>query len=105
MKHLENLPNGVQFDLQNVANKVFETIATAKVSTSGEEARENNFFDFADGISVNGDHCFMMQNKPFLRCMNKGISKSTQKSSGGWGNRVCYITSWCRSHVLIRVYF
>ena len=28
----------------------------AKVSTSGEEARENNFLDFADGISVNPDH-------------------------------------------------
>ena len=41
---------------QNVANKVFETIAMAKVSTSAEEARENNFLDFADGISVNADH-------------------------------------------------
>ena len=28
----------------------------AKVSTSGDEARENNFLDFADGISVNADH-------------------------------------------------
>ena len=50
------MPNGVEFDLQNVANKVFETIAMAKVSTSAEEARENNFFNIADGISVNGDH-------------------------------------------------
>jgi 3-hydroxyacyl-CoA dehydrogenase len=56
IKHLEGLPNGVPFDLQNVANKVFETIATAKVSTSGEEARENNFLNIVDGISVNGDH-------------------------------------------------
>ena len=28
----------------------------AKVSTSAEEARENNFLNFADGISVNPDH-------------------------------------------------
>ncbi|HEX5563876.1 MAG TPA: 3-hydroxyacyl-CoA dehydrogenase, partial [Sporosarcina sp.] len=28
----------------------------AKVSTSAEEAKENNFLDFADGISVNPDH-------------------------------------------------
>ncbi|WP_391116715.1 3-hydroxyacyl-CoA dehydrogenase/enoyl-CoA hydratase family protein [Psychrobacillus sp. L3] len=56
MKHLKGLPNGVQVDYQNVANKVFETIAMAKVSTSGEEARENNFLNFADGISVNPDH-------------------------------------------------
>ena len=56
MKHLKGLPNGVQVDYQFVANKVFETIAMAKVSTSGEEARENNFLNFADGISVNPDH-------------------------------------------------
>lgn len=56
MKHLKGLPNGVHIDYQFVANKVFETIAMAKVSTSGEEARENNFLNFADGISVNADH-------------------------------------------------
>ena len=55
-KHLKGLPNGVEVDYQNVANKVFETIAMAKVSTSGDEARDNNFLDFADGISVNADH-------------------------------------------------
>lgn len=56
MKHLKGLPNGVQVDYQNIANKVFESIAMAKVSTSAEEARENNFLNFADGISVNPDH-------------------------------------------------
>ncbi|WP_433744253.1 3-hydroxyacyl-CoA dehydrogenase NAD-binding domain-containing protein [Falsibacillus pallidus] len=56
IKHLNSLPNGVEFDLQKVANKVFETIAMAKVSTSGDEARENNFLNHADGVSVNGDH-------------------------------------------------
>lgn len=55
-KHLKGLPKGVHIDYQFVANKVFESIATAKVSTSGDEARENNFLDFADGISVNADH-------------------------------------------------
>lgn len=56
MKYLKDLPNGVDFDIQNIANKVFETIATAKVSTSGEEARDNNFLNRVDGVSVNGDH-------------------------------------------------
>nr|WP_203247998.1 3-hydroxyacyl-CoA dehydrogenase/enoyl-CoA hydratase family protein [Sporosarcina beigongshangi] len=55
-KHLKGLPKGVHIDYQFVANKVFESIAMAKVSTSGEEARDNNFLDFADGVSVNGDH-------------------------------------------------
>lgn len=56
MKHLDSMPNGIEYDLQKVANKVFETIAMAKVSTSGDEARENNFLNRADGVSVNGDH-------------------------------------------------
>ena len=56
MKHLKGLPNGIDFDLQNVASKVFESIAMAKVSTSAEEARENNFLNFVDGISANSDH-------------------------------------------------
>ncbi|WP_172373071.1 3-hydroxyacyl-CoA dehydrogenase NAD-binding domain-containing protein [Sporosarcina jiandibaonis] len=55
-KHLKGLPNGVKVDYQNIANKVFETIAMAKVSTSADEARDNNFLGFADGISVNADH-------------------------------------------------
>ncbi|PSL32953.1 3-hydroxyacyl-CoA dehydrogenase [Planomicrobium soli] len=56
IKHLKGLPKGVLVDYQNVASKVFESIATAKVSTSAEEARENNFLNFVDGISVNSDH-------------------------------------------------
>lgn len=56
MKHLRNIPQGVDFDLQKVANSVFEKIAMAKVSTSGEEAKENGFLDEMDAISANGDH-------------------------------------------------
>lgn len=55
-KFLKGLPNGVTVDYQHIANNVFETIAMAKVSTSGDEARDNNFLNFADGISVNADH-------------------------------------------------
>ena len=56
IKHLKGLPHGVTFDYQNVATKVFEAIAMAKVSTSAEEARDTNFLNFTDGISVNSDH-------------------------------------------------
>ncbi|SOC13253.1 3-hydroxyacyl-CoA dehydrogenase [Ureibacillus xyleni] len=55
-KFIKGLPKGVDVDYQAIANKVFETIAMAKVSTSAEEARENNFLNFVDGISVNPDH-------------------------------------------------
>ncbi|WP_347862454.1 3-hydroxyacyl-CoA dehydrogenase NAD-binding domain-containing protein [Salimicrobium sp. PL1-032A] len=56
IKHLNNLPQGIDFDLQKISNSVFEKIATAKTSTSGEEARENGFLDRMDAISFNQDH-------------------------------------------------
>ncbi|MGG1399839.1 3-hydroxyacyl-CoA dehydrogenase NAD-binding domain-containing protein [Bacillus salipaludis] len=79
IKHLENLPNGVPFDLQKVANKVFETIAMAKVSTSGEEARENNFLDFADGISVNSDHQLYDAKQAVLALHEKGYKPKVRR--------------------------
>jgi 3-hydroxyacyl-CoA dehydrogenase len=79
MKHLENLPNGVEFDLQKVVNKVFESIATAKVSTSGDEARQNNFLDLADGVSVNGDHLLYDAKQAALALYEKGYKPPVRK--------------------------
>ncbi|OIK08495.1 3-hydroxyacyl-CoA dehydrogenase [Bacillus sp. MUM 116] len=79
IKHLENLPTGVPFDLQNVANKVFETIAMAKVSTSGEEARANNFLDLADGISVNSDHQLYDAKQAVLALHEKGYKPKVRR--------------------------
>ncbi|PGY15249.1 3-hydroxyacyl-CoA dehydrogenase/enoyl-CoA hydratase family protein [Bacillus sp. AFS031507] len=79
MKHLENLPNGVPFDLQNVANKVFETIATAKVSTSAEEARENNFLDSSDGISFNNDHLLYDAKQAVLALHEQGYKPKVRR--------------------------
>ena len=56
LKQLRNLPKGVDFDLTKVANDVFEKVATAKVSTSAAEARENGFLNNQDSISFNPDH-------------------------------------------------
>ncbi len=56
IKHLSSMPQNVDFDLQSVANKVFEIIAMAKVSTSAAEARKNSFLNQHDNISINGDH-------------------------------------------------
>ncbi|WHY64396.1 3-hydroxyacyl-CoA dehydrogenase/enoyl-CoA hydratase family protein [Cytobacillus firmus] len=79
LKHLENMPNGVEFDLQKVANKVFESIAMAKVSTSGEEARDNNFLNLADGISVNGDHLLYDAKQAVLALHEKGYKPPVRK--------------------------
>ncbi|WP_210365244.1 3-hydroxyacyl-CoA dehydrogenase/enoyl-CoA hydratase family protein [Bacillus sp. REN3] len=79
IKHLEGMPKGVEFDLQKVANKVFETIAMAKVSTSGEEARENNFLNGSDGVSVNGDHLLYDAKQAALILYEKGYKPPIRK--------------------------
>lgn len=79
IKHLKNMPNGVEFDLQKVANKVFESIAMAKVSISGEEARDNNFLNLADGISVNGDHLLYDAKQAVLALHKKGYKPPVRK--------------------------
>lgn len=56
LKMLRGMPKGLNFDLQQVTNAVFERIATAEVATSAEEARELGYLDNNDGISVNPDH-------------------------------------------------
>ncbi len=56
IKHLNSMPQGLEYDLQKVANKVFEQIATAKVSTSAAEARDLHMLNNKDQISFNGDH-------------------------------------------------
>ena len=79
IKHLENMPNGVQVDLQAVANKVFESIAMAKVSTSAEEARDNNFLDMADGISVNQNHQLYDAKQAALYLYEQGYTAPARK--------------------------
>jgi 3-hydroxyacyl-CoA dehydrogenase len=78
-KFIKGLPNGVEIDYQQVANKVFETIAMAKVSTSGEEARENNFLNFADGISVNPDHLIYDAKQAALALAEAGYTPPVKK--------------------------
>ena len=79
IKHLDNLPNGVDFDLTQIAIKVFETIATAKVSTSGEEARDNNFLNAADGVSINPDHQLYDAKQAVLALANTGYKAPIRK--------------------------
>ncbi|WP_174269858.1 3-hydroxyacyl-CoA dehydrogenase/enoyl-CoA hydratase family protein [Bacillus methanolicus] len=79
IKHLESLPSGIDVDLQKVANKVFETIAMAKVSTSGEEAREYYFLKQTDGISINGDHLLYEAKQAVLELYEKGYKPPVRK--------------------------
>lgn len=78
-KQLNNLPSGVELDLQKVANRVFETIALAKVSTSAQEARSSNFLDRWDGISINGDHLLYDAKQAVLALYENGYKPPLRK--------------------------
>ncbi|WP_417159618.1 enoyl-CoA hydratase/isomerase family protein, partial [Streptococcus pneumoniae] len=79
IKHLNKMANGVEFDLQKVANKVFETVAMAKVSTSGQEAISHNFLGDKDGISVNGDHLLYDAKQKALALYEAGYKAPIRK--------------------------
>ena len=72
LNYLKTMPKGVEFDLQKIANKVFESIAMAKVSTSGAEAQEMGYLSKSDGLSVNGDHLLYDAKKAVLTLNEKG---------------------------------
>ncbi|WP_096156724.1 MULTISPECIES: 3-hydroxyacyl-CoA dehydrogenase/enoyl-CoA hydratase family protein [Bacillus] len=79
LKHLNSMPEGLDYDLQKVANKVFETIATAKVSTSAAEARDLHFLSSNDGISMNGDHLIHDAKQSVLRLHEVGYNPPVRK--------------------------
>ncbi|MBO9130738.1 3-hydroxyacyl-CoA dehydrogenase/enoyl-CoA hydratase family protein [Bacillus sp. 165] len=79
IKHLEAMPKGIEFDLQKVANKVFETIAMAKVSTSAQDAFTNNFLGQKDAISVNGDHLLYDAKQKVIELFDAGYKPPVRK--------------------------
>ncbi|MCU9612854.1 3-hydroxyacyl-CoA dehydrogenase/enoyl-CoA hydratase family protein [Caldibacillus lycopersici] len=79
IKHLNSLPKGVKYDLQDVANKVFETIAMAKVSTSAAEGRENGFLNALDRISKNPDHLIYDAKQTVLELYENGYQAPIRK--------------------------
>ena len=74
IRALKGLPKTIEFDLQKIANNVFETIALAKVSTSGPNAKNNGFLSLTDGISANGDHLLYDAKKKVISLYDKGYT-------------------------------
>jgi 3-hydroxyacyl-CoA dehydrogenase len=78
IKQLQGLPEGIDLDLQKVANDVFEKIAMAKVSTSAAEARENGLLNNHDAISVNGDHLIYDAKQKVISLAQAGYQAPTR---------------------------
>ncbi|MCL7749036.1 3-hydroxyacyl-CoA dehydrogenase/enoyl-CoA hydratase family protein [Halalkalibacter alkaliphilus] len=70
--YLRNLAKSDGKDLQSVANKTFETIAMAKVSTSAQEAVDHGFLGIKDGIVINGDFLIDRAKNEVLHLDKKG---------------------------------
>src|SRR5699024_10811396 len=76
---LRNVPKGLDIDLTKVANDVFETVATAKVSTSAVEAREHGFLAANDSISINPDHLLYDAKQKVLALAKTGYKPPKQE--------------------------
>ena len=62
---------------------MFETVAMAKVSTSGQ-AISHNFLGDKDGISVNGDHLLYDAKQKALALYEAGYKAPIRKRYGCW---------------------
>ena len=76
---LERMPKGVSFDLQQAANKTFELISMAAVSTSAHEAQQYGFLSPEDGISMNDDHLLYDAKQQVIRLSEQGYGAPQRK--------------------------
>ncbi|SDH68799.1 3-hydroxyacyl-CoA dehydrogenase/enoyl-CoA hydratase family protein [Alteribacillus bidgolensis] len=79
LRHIENLPQDESAKLLAAANKVFEKIAMAKVSTSADEARDNGFLSDRDDVIVNGDHTIYYAKQQAIHLYEKGYVPPQRK--------------------------
>ncbi|CAG9620815.1 3-hydroxyacyl-CoA dehydrogenase/enoyl-CoA hydratase family protein [Sutcliffiella rhizosphaerae] len=79
IKHLNSMPQGLDYDLQKVANKVFEQIAMAKVSTSAAEAKDLHMLNLKDQISFNGDHLIHDAKQAVINLYDSGYAAPIRK--------------------------
>ncbi|MDE5416232.1 3-hydroxyacyl-CoA dehydrogenase/enoyl-CoA hydratase family protein [Alkalihalobacterium chitinilyticum] len=77
LRNLEGHTPGA--DLQAVANRTFETIAMAKVSTSADEARANGFLSDRDGVTMNADHVIYNAKQEALHLFEQGYTAPARK--------------------------
>lgn len=73
LRCIEGIPEGVNPDLLPFLRKAFETIAMAKVSTSGEEAKKLGFLRSPDKITANVDHLLFDAKQTVLAMVQEGF--------------------------------
>lgn len=78
---MENVPEGgsVQVDPFPFVARAFETIAMAKVSTSGKEAIKLGYLRPTDGVSINSDHLLHDAKQVVLQMDRQGYAPRKQR--------------------------
>jgi 3-hydroxyacyl-CoA dehydrogenase len=79
IRQIENLPKQSGAFLQEAANKTFETIAMAKVSKSGHEARKLGYVREQDDISFNNDFLIHDAKNKLLSLVKEGYQAPQRK--------------------------
>ncbi|WP_026700602.1 3-hydroxyacyl-CoA dehydrogenase/enoyl-CoA hydratase family protein [Salibacterium aidingense] len=74
LRQMEKLPKNAAADLMPIANKVFEKIALASVSTSADEAREFGYMSERDDVIINTDHRIYKAKQHVLHLYEKGYA-------------------------------
>jgi 3-hydroxyacyl-CoA dehydrogenase len=73
-RHQEHMPSDVAVDLFPLVQRVFQTIALAKVSSSAAEARQAGFLRSSDLVSVNRDHLLYDARQTVLDMVEAGYT-------------------------------
>lgn len=102
MRELERLPVNVEIPLENLTQKVFETIAMAKVSTSADEAKDLGYLTLTDSVSYNTDHLIYDAKQEVIHLANQGFKPRVQKEipvagASGYGKLLLGVESMMQS--------
>lgn len=79
LRNVEAVQDQPDADLQPFVNKTFETIAMAKVSTSGPEAKKLGYLRQQDGITVNSDYLLHDAKRTALDLADAGYTAPQKK--------------------------
>ena len=72
LRCMEGIPYGVNADLFPFVRKAFETVATAKVSTSAKEAQKLGYMRNRDHVTINRDDLIHDAKRTVLRMVEEG---------------------------------
>jgi 3-hydroxyacyl-CoA dehydrogenase len=81
LRSTENIPPDVEADIFPMVRRSFETIATAKVGTSGKEAQKLGYLRPTDQITINRDYLIHDAKRCVLKLVEEGYTPPRPKKN------------------------